>query len=376
MIIKLKSICTLFILYFLIFIGCENGGSDLYTGDQYINELKKNLDEMSMDLKIHPSSKHAYNVNYLLPIENCEQLIIVDGANENLLLVGDKGEVLSRAGGVGRGPGEYQSILSPHIGYDKRLYIIDGILKRVTVYEIVNEKLNYVSSIKYEEPPKYFLNSVYVTKFGKFGVYQYSEGFFSPENNFLLYRLDEDFYPVEQLLEMPGHERYESLGPGFTLYIPHKYLGKTIWGVDDSWFYYITTMSSPMYKYNLQSEVKQETTFIHMDERLNSPDLSKLVKDYYSVEDNEEYWNVVDDIKSLPLLSQIISGDGRVILKVMATPGEEGLVLHFDKDSKNLQYFRTPQEFSPTAICDNIIYGIDFNIEGNYEIMKIELTKK
>ena len=366
---------AIFTFCMLIISGCKNGLPERYSDDQYLNKLKNDLDETTVIWNIHPISNIVYNANYLLSLKNCNQLVVVDRANLNIILVDKDGDELNRAGGEGQGPGEFQSILSPFIDYNNRLYTIDGISKRITVYKINNEELNYVSSISYEEPPHYFLSSVYVTQLGNFGVYQISEGYFSPDNKFALYKLDENFAPIEQFVKMPGNERYESVRDYFTLYSPHKYLGRTIWGLDNSWFYYMTTMSSTVYKYNLQSGEKNEITFFEMNERHNSPDFTRLVKDYNPVDDDKEYWDVLEDIEKLPLISQVIYGDGRAILKVMPTPGEDGLGILFDKETEHLQYFRTPQEFNPTAICGNIIYGIDFQLEGEYKIMSIEFTE-
>jgi hypothetical protein len=359
----------------LIVSGCKNGLPERSFGDQYLNLLKKDLDETSVIWNIHPASKLVYNANYLLSLKNCNQLVVVDRANLNLIVAGNNGDELYRTGGEGQGPGEFQSILSPFIDYDNRLYVIDGISKRITVYEIGNEELSLVSSITYKEPPQYFLHSVYVTKHGNFGVYQQSEGFFTPENKFLLYRLDENFAPIDQLVEMPGNERYESVRTAYTLYTPHKYLSRTIWGLDNSWFYYITTMSPTIFKYNLQSEKRKEITFLEMDERLNSPEFLRLAKDYYPVEDDKEYWDVLDDIEKLPLFSQIIGGVGRKFLTVTSTPGYEGMGIIINKDSEHIQYFRTPQEFNPTSVCGDTIYGVDLQVEGEYKIMSIKLIE-
>ncbi len=172
---------------------------------------------------------------------NSGLLVVVDDADKSIVLLNEQGEILSRAGGEGRGPGEFQSIVQLHVGYDYRIYLLDMLLFKITVYEIANDQLRSTDTFSYKNPPVHSLNSIYVTESGNFGVYNQTEGFQTPDNRFLLYRLDKNFAPVEQLLEMPGNERRRVDYPEFTLFLPSDFLSKTFWYVDGEWFYYITS---------------------------------------------------------------------------------------------------------------------------------------
>lgn len=86
-------------------------------------------------------------------LPNSSLFVVVDDADKSIVLLNEKGEILSRAGGEGRGPGEFQSIVQLHIGYDNRIYLLDMLLFRITVYEIANDQLRSTDTFSYKNPP-------------------------------------------------------------------------------------------------------------------------------------------------------------------------------------------------------------------------------
>jgi len=94
---------------------------------------------------------------------------------------------------------------------------------------------------------------------------------------------------------------------------------------------------------------------------------------HYPVEEDQLYWALLDDIDTLPLLSRVVADGSRHFLQVMSAPGTEGMTIYLDADSEQVSYFNSPQAFSPSSICGDTIYGINFQFDGEYELMSISL---
>jgi hypothetical protein len=330
--------------------------------------------EIPVQYHTHPSTELVYDIRRLLMKGNCDnsRFILIDNL-KNYIIISDKNGIeIFKTGGKGKGPGEYESLMWGHIGSDKRLYIIDGLQFRISIYDIEENYINLISTINYNNPSKYFLSSIYVTDYGTYGVYQESEGFHTPENRFLLYQLDKTFSPTKRLLEMPGHERQKYKSAEFDLYTPHKYRNQTHWHVDNGWFYYATSDNSTIYRYNLQTSEIQKLSFLQLNRRENSLQFSTAVKQYYSTESNDPYWEALHDIDYLPLIIGLLVHENNIYLTLLPTPGIDGVILVVNIEEEKVKYFRSPQEFVPNIKCGNVVYGIDFRVNEDYQIVEIE----
>lgn len=194
-----------------------------------------------------------------------------------------------------------------------------------------------------------------------------------PESRFLLYRLDDDFSPSELLISIPGHLRQKFETPNFVYYMPFKYISQTKWTLDDEWFYYLSTDNTDLFRYNIRSKEKETIDFLKLEERYNTPHFTASVKDYYSNAEDEDYWSVLDEIDWIPFFEGLFIKDEVVFLTLLPTPGLEGMTLVLNMDSKVVKYFRSPQEFFPRGICDDIIYGIDFRIDDAFKVMSVKM---
>lgn len=343
--------------------------------DDFIENIERNFTEIEADSIVYLSSDSIYQPSRLVSSDNCNHLIIGDASDHSIVLINKNGELISKVGGEGRGPGEFQSILDLHIGSDNRLYVLDGLEFRISIFTIGANSLDYIKSVAFKNPANHFLTSLHITEFGQFGVYQESDGYFSAENHFLLYRLDKDFNPQELLLRMPGNERQKVETSNFTYYAPYKYLSRTIWYFDNEWFHYITTTNSFVHKYNVRTGIQEEITIHPFDNRANSPDYIQSVKDHYPVED-ESYWSSLNEIENLPFFNGLLVDGNHIYVTLLPSPGFDGKTLVIEPESEEIKYFQTPQEFSPRTVCDRFIYGIDFNVSGEYQMMGFELFNR
>lgn len=343
--------------------------------DPYIQNLKNQFSGIQTRQSSLPQIEGMYLPGWLLRTNNCNHLIVSDNEAKSLFLINTDGDLLHSAGGEGRGPKEYQSILNPHMGNDGRLYVIDALLFRINIYEIEDERLTFIESVSYKNPENYFLTAMYVTDYGHFGLFQESpNGYFSPENHYYFYRLDENFAIHEQLLEIPGHERLKFVTPQFTLYTPHEYSKKTNWSLDQEWFYYITTGDETIHRYHLATGKKGSLSFFELEERSKNDAFVEAVEKHHPNAKEEVFMEKLEEIKSLPLFSGFHVEDGKVFLNVLATPGEDQMVIYIDPESEEIKYFQTAYGFTPRSLCGNHLYGLNFRTDEEIRLMDIEIS--
>lgn len=359
----------------------ESGFDRRVTTSIFFDEMTSSYEEISVQSSDLPLTEHVFDIRRLLKISKCSnsKFILIDHSTKQIILADSEENELYRTGGEGRGPGEFQSIIWAGLGNDNRLYVVDGLQFRISVYDINDSSLKFTNTLSYKNPSNLFLSSIYITEHGKYGIYQDSEGFFSEQNRFVLFSLDKTFAPVEKLLEMPGHERQKYETSGFTMYTPHEYRHQTHWYVDNNWFYYAKSDDSAIDRYHLQTGEKQEITFLKMEKRANSTTFSDLViRTYLENDDDEydkEYWEALHEIEDLPLFTSLLVKDPFIYLTLLPTPGSEGITLQLDLNKQETRYFRTPQEFIPRAVCGNSVYGIDFRVRNTQQVVKVELLE-
>jgi hypothetical protein len=366
-----------FILIWMTIQSCDSDSfSDVESGqDPFLENLANEYKEITIEYKIHPASYLVYEPRMLFTKDNCDgnSLIIIDHSTNTIQLAVSDGQKVYETGGEGSGPEEFQSIIWAHVDSDNYLYVVDGIQFRISIFEIKEDRLNYIKSVSYKNPSNYFLTSVYVTDHGNYGVYQETEGFFSPENRFYLYSLDETFSPIEQLIEMPGHDRQKIESSEFTFYTPNKYRFQTHWSFDDGWFYFAKSDTTMINRYHLQTGKSEQISFLQMDKRPNTYELQEAVKEYYNSEDVELYLETLDKIDHLPLFNSLLVRRNHIYLTILPTPGEDGMSLVLNLKTQEIEYFRHPQEFVPKAVCGKSVYGINFRVSEPYQIVQIKI---
>ncbi|WP_148898225.1 hypothetical protein [Fodinibius salinus] len=217
---------------------------------------------------------------------------MVDAADQTIVLITKEGKVLSVAGGEGKGPGEFQRIVQLHVGADGRIYCLDMLLFRITVFEVRDKQLQYVESISYENPQNHSLHNVFITDFGWFGVYNKSKGFQTSENSHVLYRLDKNGTPTEKLLQLPGNQREKVTSGDIRLFVPNVFLNRTFWEVDGEWFYYLQTKDPVVRKYNLRTGKQKKLPLHQLPERPKTSSYLQDIKERFMSLARDELWPV------------------------------------------------------------------------------------
>ena len=339
-------------------------------GDSFTENLTQNLPELEANSRVISGSTPILFPLWVLAVPETNLLIVADNTDKTIRLFDENGPEYSKAGGEGRGPGEFESINQLHLGYDKRLYVLDLKLKRLNIFDIDNEVLNFDSSIVLEMEPNLFLQTIYVTELGNYGVFIQRDTVQQPETRFLLFQLDDDFFPAKQLLEMPGNDQQQVSSNLFT----DSYFGRrTYWDLDNDWFYYITSHQPIIHKFNLKAESMGDTLHLDLPGRLNDPVTLGHIKEHLSFIEEDFHWEVLEESISWPLFRDFKVQNNTMLFYIFFPGGDKGIYLSTDITSKEVKFFYTPYEFGRVSLRDETVYGIDASsAAGDYQLMALD----
>lgn len=338
--------------------------------DPYIVSLKTSLTELEVTLETIPFPSAISQPLIIEVINNGKNIVAADIAQRKLFLLNNEGAILSETGRSGRGPGEYELISGMYAGYDGRIYVKDLSLRRITSFEVVDSEIRLLDTFVYEAPEADQLISVYVTEHGIFGLFNEWEGFHTPENRYLLYLLDENFNPVEKKLAIPGEVRKAGRVAGFLVYPPHDYSNKYIWHQDGERFYYTNNHEALIKRYHLQTEENAVLFETNLPIRPTNDYYLNAADEAYNFESNREYWSVLENLETLPVLSGMWVDNGHVLLSIRPAPGDEIMMLSLDHGKNQISYFMLPPDTGASTFTQNIFYSVTMDDAGLYHLTK------
>lgn len=135
-----------------------------------VDELSSELPELQIDSGVTFDLSEfviPYNVE-VFPNEG--YLVAADRTEKEIHLFDETGKHLGKAGGEGRGPGEFKGSARLHASWDNYLYTYDSVLRRITRFKVNRDGLSYVETYSPTQKSLTWLQNLYVTKWGNFGV--------------------------------------------------------------------------------------------------------------------------------------------------------------------------------------------------------------
>lgn len=358
-------------LFLLLLSSCSfDHSSDNEHIDPYIYSLLDSLAQSNVAQTTITLPDDIIQPNAVELINNGNNIIVSDFAKNQLFYLKSDGEILSVAGGSGRGPGEYELLTRMTLGNDHRIYVHDGILRRITVYEIADSEFRLLDTQSYETPDILTLYEVYITKDGTFGLYNESGGFEKPENRNLLYRLDENYSPVEQILAFPGDERYGMDVGGFWMYAPHDYTNEYQWIQDEHLFFYVNNYDALIRMYDLKTDENTVLIETNLPERPNNEYFLTAADSAYDFDSDKDYWEVLENHEFLPVISGVWADSSNIVLGIVAAPGDEAVMLLLDRVKSEWSYFKLPPGSGFATLYENAFYSIKMDEEGKHYLIK------
>ena len=351
---------------------CENKKTSKTNEDPFVEGIKDSFPELTIESRdyIESSEKEPFKVTVT---SDSTHLVVADRASYVIQLFNQTGtEELSKVGGEGRGPAEFNTISQIHIGHNEALYVLDILLKRITKFHIKNNELRYVTTFNLESAQNLSLRNVFVTKHGNFGVYLRIDNYENRKESFHLYKLDTEFRPDRHLLEMSGNEK---LKLGKAIYV-NKLLGqKTFWDLQGSWFYYVNSYTPLIKKYNLSTAEREEKKYFSLADRTNSEQRKKVLKDRMSaaIKRYPAIGEEIEESSVIPKFDNFQVRENQLFFSVYYAGGENHMMIHVDETTGEVHYIEVPNFFEYVSE-NNTMYGIESAEKRRPRIIVLKLN--
>lgn len=307
-----------------------------------------------------------------IEIEPGGRLIVSEAKTYHINLLNPGGRLLFKAGGKGRGPGEFGTINDLYLTESGQLFVVDLMLRRLTIMQVLENKITYVTSVLYDNNRNLVLQSIFAGNQHKYGIFTKYDQIEAGPNTLYLYRLDEDYQPADKLAELPGNVKIRSES-GLLIDHPFGYISN--WDIQDPWFYYTLANRMELHGINLNNGQQQSIKVLDLSQRpMTTPAL------HYLNERMKPVFNVVPDIKKivnqsdrLPMLGRVVADSERVVLNTFYAGGPNGLILIGDNKLTSVRHIRTPPHFKGLEINGNRLYGIDYTGPEQPRILVLNL---
>mgnify|MGYP006429242607 CR=1 FL=1 len=361
---KLLLVCSLF---YIQACGSEKEASAFI--DPFVEEIKKTMPKQQIISQDTVSGSEAEPTWITVTPDN-EYLVVADRQTYAIQLFNKTGtKEFSKVGGKGRGPGEFISISDLHAGQDMAVYVVDLKLSRITKFNIGNESLSYVTTYSVKPQQNLSLHEIYVTQYGKFGVFQRMDDYETWEQSYHLYHLDEKFQPLKHLLKMPGNEKMKL---GQYSYIDALTGKKTFWDLDGKWFYHIRSDSPTVHLYNITTGEQRKKTFFTLKKSINTDHSTEILKNDFKahVKRFPVITESIEEDDTIPMFGDFLVRNKQIFFEVYPIGNKEYTVIRVDQETGNTSYFTIPwlARFFP---AQNILYSIQYNNNQRRQTMNI-----
>lgn len=349
----------------LLFSSCSNEPESEGSEDYLMGKIRQNFSEISSAYNSFPELAEGMQPARIMPIPDSKLSIVLDNTGTDVVLIDPDGAELSRAGGRGRGPGEFEALGPTHQDRMGNIYVMDLMLRRFQVFEVDIERkeLTYqktINMLPIDAGFSLLMREVFITEQGNFGIFNQTADYQTGENKHYLYTVDDELHPDERLLELPGDEKVQIDEMAFI----NNLVGESVfWDVDGEWFYYLTSHSPVIYKYHLLTGDRETVNLPGIVQKRENTSVSiEYLKDLYSsfIEWNSAIKDEIEQKSELPIFQDILVQDNKILLNLFYAGGEHGLILCINEETGEVNYLKTPPLFRRISLRNDNIYGIDF----------------
>lgn len=288
-----------------------------------------------------------------------------DRLEQKIHLFDETGTHLASAGGEGRGPGEFMGAMNLHAGKDNDLYVLDVPHHKITRFNLSDEEFIYDTTYSVNQEPGSLLRNIYVTPWGNFGVIRSIVDYSSGEEVYHLYKLDASFNQIERLFEMPGNEK---MSLSEWSHVDHMVGQKTLWGMYDEWFYYITSHSPVINRYNLRTGESTDDAWFDLEERKVTPETRDQLMEISSnlTRRFPDLKKTMEAVTVLPLFEGFLVYDETIYLVVFNVSGSDRTeIIRIKKSTGEVHYIQIPLRLWRVQAGNGLIYGIETTDDGS-----------
>lgn len=369
------------ILFFFAALSCSHGDGEITETAKEVpvysvETLTSDLPVLKAD-SIRTFEPPGFIEPYLIePMQGGRYIAVNDRLEQMIHLFDETGTHLSSAGGEGRGPGEFMGSILLHAGPEQKLYALDMRLSRITRFSFQQGELTYETTYLVNLEPGSWLHNIYVTQWGNFGVIRSNLDYSTGEEVFHLYKLDDSFNPDERLLEMPGNEK---MSLSEWSHIDHMVGSKTLWDLGGEWFYYVTSHSTTIDRYNLRTGETSSETYFDLADREVTPESRNQLMEFASNMMNRfpDLRSTMDAVTVLPLFQELMVHDNHIYLIIFNIEGSERTeLIRIDRETGGVRYVDIPWKLWRIQTANGLLYGIGNTEVGDAEIQILSLEEE
>lgn len=338
-----------------------------------VDNLKSTLPELTVKSKGVFDPQGFISPYYIEPLQEGRYIAVNDRLEQMIHLFDEMGTQLVSVGGEGRGPGEFMGAMNLHAGRDNDLYVLDVPHHKITRFKLRDEELIYDTTYSVNHEPGSLLRKIYVTPWGNFGVIRSIVEYSSGEEVYYLYKLDASFNQAERLFEMPGNEK---MSLSEWSHIDHIVGQKTFWDLDGEWFYYITSHSATINRYNLRTGEISVDTFFDLAEREITPENREHLMELASniVTRFPSLRKTIESVTVLPIFSELVVYDNILYLTIFNLAKDERTeIIRINKETGNIHYIDVSLKLWRIQAGNGFLYGIENRENGDETVQILNL---
>ena len=355
----------------ILLASCAGKKDDSPNVDSYLNFLSQQIPEAGTAGTRVIETSSVYNPGPALRWSN-DYLVITDATRKSLELLHIDGTSSSRAGGVGRGPGEFEVINQLHRGSDDHLYVLDRMQSRVSKYRVEDGELFYVHSFSPEVSDQNIIEEIFVTDIGLYVLYNYTDDYSTGENRYHLYSADEQFNPIERLFEFEGIEKIPFRQGA---HIDHPLARRSLWAQSGTDFYTLHSHDTSWERRDIQGNESVSFTFLNENDRAISERSASYLEQRLEPVINAipAVRDAIRDAEQLPLHHSFFVEGEWAVITIFYAGSPEGVVIIHNTDSDHTHYTKVPPHFYPFSFNGKEMVGINRPSEEQVELTLIEI---
>ena len=362
-----KSLYLVFTL--VLFIGCnkkdtKNNPSDF---EAYINSHP--LAEVKKVNNYKKSLNEQINEPLRLSISPGGKVIVIDDSDWSLHMLATSGKIINSTSGVGKGPGEFLQINDIFIDNNERLYVYDGKMKRITIFDLTEETFELVNVVNLPKYESLYFKSFYINGNYRIGVFNKRIDKRTGDTKKVFYRLKNNFELDTKITSIPGNEKIKGRNYWFD-----KPLGKSmLWDIQRNILYYAHNKTFTVHSLNLKNKKKQTLDFTDEPVFKITTENQKYLNEFFSplrkMYDN--YDQIIKETESLPLFTWFKVHKNNIYFTLFNPSKKKGSLLRMNIETGGLDIIKVPYRFVLYDIFDDRLFGI--NHENN-EVTILQLS--
>jgi hypothetical protein len=364
---------VIFALFCTIFLHCESKNQKNSKYEQFIQGIPA-LDYQIKTVDFQNSDLYSFNRVF---IDSARNLIVADFKTWTIYLFDKDGNLLSKFGKEGRGPGEFLGMHKINVHEDSNtIQIYDGKLNRITILEVKNDSLLYLESNSIQGYERgYFLKDFYTVNDKSFGLFQLSNAILDIDENgtLQLNAIDSNLMVSDSLFSFRGDEQVEMdfNGNVFSTSIPFGF--STEWMFKDSTLVISNSENMDFTIYNLLTGDQKIYSINEIPEITNGNYVLEYFRDNYieMLGFNENFEKNLLEREKMPFFINFGVTNHNIVVSMSSYSSDSKVILVLDKKSNKLEKLEVPNNFYMHGVVDNILFGKQANRESGIDFVSV-----